>query len=343
MFNFWLFAIFVHGIIQFCAGEGCSPRNATLLYVDHDNQFFQYDVEKDELYHINAGYENMRKVLDFTVNDVSNVNSPFASFTFIEERHPSRLARINTYVGNRSAIDPWDIPDALKGSRGDDNEIKMCCNPKMVIISKPLGDAQYRNLILNARMGQMFWIEEGLCGCSIKLSGMDGKNVREVYSNDKIYSFTHDNDLNQLYIATENNIVVLNLKTRESKLKALAFITSTVPENGSINVYSDNNIKNLVNVTVPNLPFTVLDAVEDFFDHPCQLASCAEYCVLGEPDENGNLTSTCMCPDCGMNELIRNVASKWNWLSVILLILFVVVLVLLLVEIKFKFVSGICR
>ncbi|KAI6177579.1 hypothetical protein M3Y97_00923000 [Aphelenchoides bicaudatus] len=293
-------------------------KKAVLVYVKNQNQFIAHNISTGDTQILNPKFKTMGIVTDFVLD---NAFGRSYYFGFLDDKRLNRVTDVQIEEEKIKKIKHSEIRDSVKEFEATrfhsyiyvitkENEIKLCCNPKMILVhSQP--DTEYTNLILDDKRGRMFWIEEKSSNCAIKLAGMDGKNVREVYSNNKIYSFTHDNDLNQLHIALEDSIDVIDVNSKERKFQlnvkasrlyyyncALYFDNRN---SRKISVYSnEHKIKELVNDADVNSPFAVMYKVtRNYLANPCNNIFCAEYCVFGE-SEQGPIP-ICIDPDADEN------------------------------------------
>ncbi|KAI6177580.1 hypothetical protein M3Y97_00923100 [Aphelenchoides bicaudatus] len=296
----------------------CRNEKPILYYVENQNQIIAYNVSTGRSRMLNRKMDGVGKIVDLMGHFIDNET---ALFTVVDDDNPHR------------------------------NDIKFCCNPNAILVhAQP--DTEYRNLILDDKRGRFLWIAETSSEGKVMVSGTDGKNIRDVYTAEKIYSIGYDVEKQQVYVATEDNIKLVNVKSKQQNVVIQAKASQVFYYNcsfyfkdrktGAISMYtSDRRTKQLVRKTDPELPFTVSYEKEYFeFSDICQTITCAKYCVYGE-SENGKIPR-CIDPE-DLIDLDNSDCSTFSWLTILFFIIALVFFILLVLELTSSVISNCCN
>jgi len=214
-------------------------------------------------------------------------------------------------------------------------------------------EVRYRDLVLNPKLGQMLWIQEDLAPV-LKVSGMDGKKVRILSTFEHVHAISLDAENDELYIAEEEAVVLLNLNTLIRR--------DFAPVRASVMVYYNCDLyyvqrgheilreytsrgedKEILALVGLNFQFAV---VPDNFTvsqpNPCGNLNCAEVCVLSD-NTPYKPTAQCVCRVCETVDLNQEESSIFGWVISIILLLLLLTLFALVVIVYFRLWPALCE
>ncbi|KAI6177461.1 hypothetical protein M3Y97_00909700 [Aphelenchoides bicaudatus] len=206
---------------------------------------------------------------------------------------------------------------------------------------------QLSSLQLDPLRGRMFWIWQKSQSV-VKAAGMDGKNVRDVYTGTWIYSISLDIEENMLYIAEVDYVTKLNLTSLESE-KFLNVQADKIV-NFNCNLYfiernertlqdhkdSTTDLK-IARIEGTLLPFYIgTDDEKSNYTNPCSNFTCEHFCILGEGPSKA--IPVCFCPHCEQS-LLEN---HWFLAFAISCCMLSILLLCYCFEIKCNCASKLC-